>query len=291
MSFAPGDPAVIKLGIRASPEALEAFRETYGLNDPFWVRYLSYLYNAIQGDFGESYRTTLPVFQEIITRLPITLTVAFGALVLVLCIGVPVGVISAVKQYTWIDNLTLVLALVISSMPGFWLGTLLMLLFALRLSWVPAIFDQSFSSFILPWFTLAAAQMANMVRNTRSNMLEVIRADYIKLARAKGANELRVVVIHALRNALMPVVTILGMNFLELLGGTVIIEQLFAIPGLSSLALVSVRKMDTPMVMGIVLFVALLGGFINLIIDIAYVYIDPRLKVLYTKKKAKGAGK
>ena len=290
MDFAPGDPAQIQLGSRATEEALNAFREQYGLNDPFWIRYFRYLWNALHGDMGVSYRTGIPVVQEIIARVPITLKVAAGALALVLIIGIPIGIISAVKQYSVMDNLTLVFALVLSSMPNFWLGTMLILLFAMSLSWFPVTFSGNLRSYVLPWFSLASAQLASMVRNTRSNMLEVIRADYIKLARSKGVAELQIVVKHALRNALMPIVTILGMNFLELLGGTVVIEQLFAIPGLSSLALTSVRKIDIPVVMGIVIFVALLGGFINLFIDIIYVYIDPRLKVMYTKKKEKKGG-
>jgi peptide/nickel transport system permease protein len=285
MSFAPGDPAQIELGIRASPESLNAFREEHGLNDPFWIQYFRYIWSAIHGDFGTSYRTGLPVFQEILSRFPITLKVAFGALALVLLIGVPVGVLSAVKQYSVLDNSTLVLALMMSSMPGFWLGTLLIILFALYLGWLPATFTGGIKGYLLPWFTLAAAQLATLVRNTRSNMLEVIRSEYIMMARAKGAREFQVIVGHALRNALMPIVTILGLNFMELLGGTVIIEQVFAIPGLSSLALVSVRKLDIPMVMGIVLFIAAVMGFVNLFIDVVYVFINPRLKSMYMIRK------
>ena len=285
MSLTPGDPAKMVLGSRAGEESLEAFREEHGINKPFWVKYGSYIWNAVHGDLGVSYRTNLPVSQEIADRLPTTLKVALGAMVMVVIIGIPIGVISAVKQYSLLDNSALVFALFLSSMPGFWLGTLLILLFALQMGWLPATFSDSFKSFLLPWFTLAAAQMASLVRNTRSNMLEVVRADYIKMAQAKGAREPRIIIGHALRNALMPIVTIMGMNFMELLGGTVIIEQVFAIPGISSLALISVRRLDAPVVMGIVLIIAVIGGFLNLCIDIIYVFIDPRLKSLYIKRK------
>lgn len=285
MSFTPGDPAKMVLGPRAGTESLEAFREEYGLNDPFWVQYGSFLWNALHGDLGRSYRTGVPVTEEIRNRLPTTIKVALGAMAMVLILGIPIGVLSAVQQYSILDNTTLVSALLLSSMPGFWLGTLLILFFALQLGWLPVTFTESFKGYLLPWFTLAAAHMATLVRNTRSNMLEVIRADYIKMAQAKGAKDGKVIVGHALRNALMPIVTIMGMNFMELLGGTVIIEHVFAIPGLSSLALTSVRRVDAPVVMGIVLIVAIIGGFLNLFIDIIYVFIDPRLKSMYIRRK------
>ena len=285
MSFTPGDPAKMVLGPRAGIESLEAFRDEHGLNDPFWIRYINYIWNAVRGDLGVSYRTGVPVAEEIANRLPTTLKIALGSMVMVVILGIPVGVLSAVKQYSLLDNTTLVSALLLSSMPGFWLGTLLILLFALQMGWLPVTFSENFKSYLLPWFTLAAALMATLVRNTRSNMLEVVRADYIKMARAKGAREPRIIIAHSLRNALMPIVTIMGMIFMELLGGTVIIEHVFAIPGLSSLALVSVRRVDVPVVMGIVLIVAIIGGFINLFIDIIYVFIDPRLKSMYIRRK------
>jgi len=275
----------MELGSRASEESLEAFRVEHGLNDPFWVRYGSFLWNALRGDLGTSYRTSIPVSEEILNRLPTTITVALGSMVMVVILGIPIGILSAVKQYTMVDNTVLVGALLLSSMPGFWLGTLLILLFALSMGWLPVTFSQSFKGYLLPWFTLAAENMATLVRNTRSNMLEVVRADYIKMAKAKGAKQIRVILAHALRNALMPIVTIMGMNFMTLLGGTVIIEHVFAIPGLSSLALTSVRRLDAPVVMGIVLIIAILGGFINLIVDIGYVFIDPRLKSMYIRRR------
>ena len=287
VNISPGDPVDMLVGMRATEEAKEAKREELGLSKPFWNRYFNYMKNAVTGDLGISYRTKLPVTKEISGRIETTVLMALGAMVITVLIGIPVGVISAVKQYSLLDNVTLVMALFLSSMPGFWLGTILILLFALRWGLVPVTFNYTLRSFILPWVVLASQQMAGIVRNTRSNMLEVIRADYIKMARAKGAKEVRVVMQHALRNALLPIITLLGMNFVTLLGGSVIIEQVFTVPALGSLALISINQLDYPMVMGEVIFIALLAGIINLIVDIVYVYIDPRLKSLYVKPKKK----
>ncbi len=288
LELSPGDPAQIILGMKATPEALDNLREQMGLNDPFLVRYIRYIANAVRGDFGTSWRTNLSVVQEIVQRIPVTLRVALGAMVLMVLIGIPVGILSAVKQYSLTDNLTLGGALLFSSMPAFWFGTLLVLLFALKLSWLPATGSDSIKSYILPWITLAASNAATLVRMTRSSMLEVIRADYIKMARAKGASERQVILRHALRNALLPIITIVGMNFAGLMGGTVVIEQVFTLTGLGTLAINSVRALDVPMVMGEVIFIAALTSLINLLVDVLYVYIDPRLKSQYVKvKKAK----
>lgn len=288
LELSPGDPAQIILGMKATPEALDNLHEQMGLNDPFWLRYIRYIGNVLRGDFGTSWRTSLSVIDEIIQRIPVTLRVALGAMFLTVLIGIQVGIISAVKQYSLTDNLTLGGALLFSSMPAFWFGTLLVLLFALKLSWLPATGSDSIKSYILPWVTLAASNAATLVRMTRSSMLEVIRADYIKMARAKGASEKRVILRHALRNALLPIITIVGMNFAGLMGGTVVIEQVFTLAGLGTLAINSVRALDAPMVMGEVIFIAALTSLINLLVDVLYVYIDPRLKSQYVRmKKAK----
>jgi len=281
LDFSPGDPARIILGPKASEQSVEALREEMGLHRPFWIRYGDFLLNAATGDFGNSYRTKLPVFDEIMARFPTTLNLAFGSMIILILLAAPIGILSAVKQYSLLDNATLAGALVLSSMPGFWLGTVMILLFALKLGWLPATSGGSFKSYLMPWFAMAASHMAMLVRMTRSNMLEVIRADYIKMAQAKGAPEKVVILRHALRNALMPIITIIGMNFAALLGGTMIIETVFALPGLGTLAIISVSQKDVPVVMAVVLFIALLTGFINLLVDVLYVYIDPRLKSQY----------
>ncbi|SCY21751.1 ABC transporter permease [Alkaliphilus peptidifermentans] len=284
MSFTPGDPARLILGQGASFEEVANLREAMGLNDNILVRYFRYVKDAVfKFDLGNSYSTKLPVTIELFERFPSTLKLAFGSTLLMIFIGVPVGIISAVKQYSLIDRISLVTALLLTSMPAFWLGLMLILFFSLRLGWLPATGVDTIVHFILPCTTLAAAMMASLIRMTRSNMLEVIRQDYIRTARAKGAKEMTVIYKHALRNALLPVITIIGLNFGGLLGGTMIIESVFAMPGLGTLTINAIRMKDTPTVMASVLFVAIFAGIINLIVDILYVYVDPRIKSQYSK--------
>lgn len=290
LDLSPGDAAEIILGTKATPEALAALRKEMGLDQPFWQRYFSYILNAIQGNFGISWRTKLSVVDELMSRLPQTMTLAVGAMFLTVLIGLPVGIISAVKQYSLLDDLTQIGALILSSIPGFWLGTLLVLFFSLKLHWLPATGATSIKGYILPWITLAASSIASLVRMTRSSMLEVIGADYIKMARAKGCTEKQVILRHTLRNALLPIITVIGMDFAGLIGGTVIIENVFTISGLGSLAVTSLRQLDVPMVMGEVLFIAIAVGFTNLIVDVLYAYVDPRLKSQYTRKRVRKEG-
>lgn len=283
MNLTPGDPAQLMLGDNATEEQLEALREEMGLNDNFFVRYFNYMRNALKGDFGKSYRNNLPVFNELFSRFPNTLRLAFWGISISIIIGIPTGVISAVKQYTLIDNVSLITALFMTSIPSFWLGLMLVLFFSLKLSILPATGVDTWRHFILPSITVAATTLAMLIRMTRSTMLEVIRQDYIRTAKAKGASDRKVIFIHALRNALLPIVTVIGINFGFLLGGALIAETVFAIPGLGSLMIASVRMKDTPMVMACVLFVAIVIGVVNLVIDILYAYIDPRIKSQYVK--------
>lgn len=283
LEITPGDPAVIILGESAPQEKVDMLREEMGLNQPFLKRYADYVVSAFQGDFGNSYRTKLPAFEEVIARFPTTLKLTIGGILVVIILGIPLGIVAAVRQYSIFDNASMVGALVLNSMPGFWLGIMLTLLFSVKLGLLPATGIASTGSFILPCVTLAAGMMASIVRMTRSNMLEVVRQEYITTARAKGADERLIIFHHALRNALLPVVTIIGLNFSSLLGGTLIIETVFNIPGLGALMITAVRSKDIPLVMAGVLFVALLGGFINLFVDILYVFIDPRLKSQFVK--------
>lgn len=285
LEITPGDPVVTILGESASPEQVTALRQEMGLDQPFLLRYFRYLGDAVRGNFGYSYRTKLPVFTEIMDRFPTTLTLTVGGLLIMVIVGLPLGIMSAVKQYSTMDNLSMIFALVLNSMPGFWLGIILMLIFALNLGWLPSTGVGSLRHFILPCITLATGLMASLIRMTRSNMLEVIRQDYIRMAEAKGASEKRVIANHAMRNALLPVITIIGLDFSSLLGGTVLIEQVFALPGLGTLVINAVRGKDVPLVMASILFVALLGGFINLLVDVLYVYVDPRLKSQFTTEQ------
>lgn len=283
MSFTPGDPAVLALGTSASEEALDDWRDERDLNDPFFVRYFKFITNIFKGDLGKSYRTNRPVADEIADRIPQTLILATGATFLMVMIGIPIGILSAVKQYTIVDTVSMLGALLLTSMPAFWLGLILMLLFALQLNWLPATGTDTWVNFILPCITLSAAVMASLLRMTRSNMLEVIRQDYIRTARAKGATERRIIFKHALRNALMPVITIVGLNYAGMFGGALITETVFAIPGLGSLLVASVRMKDTPVVMVCVMLIAIIIGMMNLLVDVLYVFIDPRLKTQMVK--------
>lgn len=281
MSLTPGDPARMVLGENASEEVLEKFREEKGLNDPMVLQYVKYVFRVMTGDFGVSYRTELPVVNEIMSRFPNSLTLTFWGLLLSVLLGVPLGTLSAVKQYTVIDSFSLAFALLLTSIPAFWTGLMLMLLFALQLRLLPATGVDSWRNFVLPAITLGASATANLTRMTRSTMLEVIRQDYIRTAFSKGARETRVIFRHALRNAILPIVTVVGMNFGVLLGGTVVIENVFAIPGLGSLLITSVRMKDIPMVTASVIFAAVFIGVANLITDILYAFIDPRVKIQY----------
>jgi len=289
MNLTPGDPAIMILGEGATPEQYSALREEMGLNDPFFVRYFRYVTDALQGDFGRSYRTNIPVFQEIATRMPYTLNLAITSTLIAIIIGIPIGVLSAVKQYTITDNVALGTSLLLTSMPAFWFAMMLILLFSLKLRVLPSLGADSWRHFILPAIATSANTLASLIRMTRSTMLEVIRQDYIRTARAKGAKESRVIFGHALRNALLPVVTIIGVNFGIALGGTIVVEQVFALPGLGQLMINAIRSKDTPMVIAAVLFAAIIASVINLIVDIVYAYIDPRLKSKYVTVKVRKA--
>ena len=289
MSLTPGDPAMLILGEGAPPEALEAVREELGLNDPLPLRYATYIIDALRGDLGESYRTGIPVINEILVRLPYTVALATISIVIAVVIGLPIGVITAVKQYSVVDTTMLGISLLLTSMPGFFLAMMLMLIFSLNLGWFPTVFEDNLASYILPSIASASSTTAALLRMTRSTMLEVIRQDYIRTAHAKGASPRRVIYHHALRNSLLPVVTVIGVNFGVALGGSIVIEQVFSIPGLGQLMINSIRTKDTPMVMAAVIFAAIIASIVNLLVDIVYCYIDPRLtaQLTGTKKRKK----
>lgn len=287
MDFTPGDPAIMILGEGAKPEEYAALREEMGLNDNLLVRYARYIGNAIQGNFGESYRTKIPVFEEIRVRLPYTLNLAVVSTIIAVLIGIPIGVLSAVKQYSAADNVALGISLLLTSMPSFWFAMMCVLLFSLKLRWLPSLGVDSWKHFILPAIATSSSTLASTLRMTRSTMLEVIRQDYIRTARAKGAAERAIVFGHALRNALLPVITIVGVNFGHALGGAIVIEQVFAIPGLGQLMINAVRSKDIPMVTASILFASIIASLVNLLVDIVYTYVDPRLKSMYASPKAK----
>ena len=284
MSFTPGDAAMMMLGEEATPEALAELREEMGLNDPFLIQYFNYLKDALRGDFGISYRTKEPVFSETFARFPTTLKIVGLGILLSVIISIPIGVMAAVKQYSIFDNITLFFSLITNCLPNFWIGMLLMLVFSLFLGWLPATGIDSWKHYLMPLAALSLSSISSYVRLTRSTMLETIRQDYIRTARAKGASEKTVIFKHALRNSLLPIITVAGTNFGYLIGGTIMIEAVFAIPGMGSLLINSVRGKDTPMVMANVLFVAVMAGVINLIVDVIYTFVDPRVKSRFAGK-------
>ena len=234
--------------------------------------------NAVQGDFGISYRTRNPVFDDVFSRFPHTLRITLISIFISTSLGIIVGVVAAVKQYSLLDNITQGVTLILGSVPDFWLGLMLLILFSVKLKLLPLSGVQSWTGYLLPAFTAAMPGMTNLIRMARSTMLDVLRADYVQTAQAKGVPKRTVIMKHALKNALLPVVTVAGVNMSWLLGGTIVIEQVFNIPGIGSLMIQSIRMKDTPVVMATVMFIALLSCLINLGTDLIYAAIDPRVK-------------
>lgn len=284
MYIAPGDPATMVGGPTATESDLESIRENLGLNDPFLVQYGRYIKNAVQGDFGYSYQSKQSVSEAIAIRLPNTFKLAIASMIVAIIIGVVAGLISALRQNSWLDMTSTTLALAGISIPNFWLGALLILVFAVNLQWLPVgglsapfYTAEGFKQMILPAITLGTSAAAMIARMTRSSVLEVAKADYVRTARAKGVKEKSVIWVHTLKNAMIPVVTVIGVNFGGLLGGTIITEKVFAINGVGRLMVDAIAQRDFPMVQASVLLVATLFVVVNLIVDIVYTFIDPRI--------------
>ena len=288
LSLTPGDPGTIILGITAKPEDIASLNEQFGYNKPFLIRFFSYIKDIVlHFNLGVSYQTREPVINDIMARFPNTLKLTIFSMSLSAIIGISFGIISAVKQYSALDHICVVTALVFACIPGFWLGLMLMMLFSLKLGWLPSYGAESLKNFILPTLTVSMTSEAGLLRLTRSAMLETIRQEYIRTAKAKGASRKRIIIKHALRNALMPVVTTLGTSFGASLGGAIIAETVFAMPGMGTLITTAIRQKDIPMVMGSTLFLAVLFSLIILLVDILYAVIDPRIMDKY-KKGGKG---
>ena len=286
LSFTPGDPVEMRLGDNYSEEAYQAMKEEMGLNDPFLLRYVKYIGNAVRGDFGNSYRTSQPVLNELAARLPNTILLSAAAMLFAVLLGIPLGVISATHQYSAVDNISMIGALFGVSMPNFWLGLMLIVIFAAGLRWFPSSGFEDWASIVLPAVTLSVNSLAMLTRMTRSSMLETIRQDYIRTARAKGLKEGVIVIKHALRNAMIPIVTTVGLQFGFSLGGAVLVETVFAWPGIGRLLVECIKLKDTPVVVACVLVLATMFTVINLCIDILYAFLDPRIRAQY--KTAKG---
>ncbi len=282
----PGDPILVMAGEERDPEVIEFLREKYRMNDPVPVQYIAWAGNALRGDLGVSLRTQQPVLELIGEKLPVTIQLAVMALVIAMAIGIPAGVISAYKKGTWIDWIANIVALSGLSVPNFWLGIMLILLVSVKLGWLPASGYrpltedpvQSVKVMVMPAFVLGTALAATLMRHTRSAMLGVLRSDYVRTARAKGLREKTVLIKHALRNALVPVVTVTSLLFGELLAGAVLTEQIFTIPGFGKLVVDAVFNRDYAVVQGIVLCTGIAFIFMNIFADAAYRVLNPRMR-------------
>ena len=282
MDVAEGDPVYSVAGADATEEQLAALREEMGLNGTLLERYFRYIGNLLHGDLGISYVSKQDVMKVYMQRLPNTLKLASMTMLFATLISLPLGIIAAVNQNSWIDTISMVLALIGLSMPNFWLGLLLILLFSLKLGWFPSGGNEGFKSIILPAFTVGAGLAALLTRTTRSSMLDVIRQDYLRTARAKGVPERSVIRKHALRNALIPIITIFGVQFSNVLGGSVLAETVFAWPGVGRLVVDAIDQRDIPTVTGALIMTTMLVTVVNLLIDIVYAFVDPRIKAKYT---------
>lgn len=274
----PGDPAQMIAGHEASEQDVQAIRERLGLDQPLYVQYGTYVGNLLKGDLGTSLRSSRPVMEEIMTRFPTTIMLTVMAVVIMVVIGLFAGIVSATKPNSTVDNTTMMISLFGISMPVFWLGIMLILIFSYYLHWLPSGGNDSFKYFILPALALGLSSSAILARLTRSSMLEVINQDFVRTARAKGVKEKFVIYKHALKNALIPVVTIVGLEFGHLLGGAVLTETVFSMNGLGRFIIQSIQFRDYPAIQGSVLFVAAIFVVVNLIVDLSYGLIDPRVK-------------
>jgi peptide/nickel transport system permease protein len=279
MRILPGDPAKLMLyETGASAEDIDRLREELGLNDPIYVQYWNYLSGIVRGDFGQSFYTKQRVTTMLAAQLPSTVELTLASMAISSVVGVTLGVISAVRQHSWIDSASMVLALAGVSLPSFWLGLMLIFLFSLRLQLVPAVGTGGFEHLVLPAVTLGVGGAAIIARLVRSGMLEVLRQEYVVTARAKGLSAYGVTIRHALRNALIPTVTILGIQFGYLLGGTVVAETVFSRQGIGRVAVTAITGKDFNVIQGWTLLVAAIYILVNLLVDISYAWLDPRVR-------------
>ena len=285
MSLTGGDPAMIVAGEGATAEEIEAVREELGLNDPFMVRYFNYVKGMVTGDMGKSYVTNKDVFKTFMEKLPNTLMLGGAAVLIAIVIALPLGIYTAIHQNTWKDTAGMVFALFGTSMPNFWLGLMLIIIFSLRLGWLPSGGKGSFDTLILPALTVGLGLAALITRTTRSSMLDVIRQDYMTTARAKGCSEKRVIFTHGLKNALIPIITAIGLQMSMVITGSVLAETVFSWPGIGRLVYDSIAKRDTPMVTGSIILCSVFMCLINLFVDLVYAFFDPRIKAQYSKKR------
>ena len=287
MYVAPGDAARIMLGNDASEKAVEALREQMGLNDPFLVQYAHFVMNLLKGDLGVSYRNAQPVASLIFGRLSNTIFLAVSGILFSIVIGIPVGIISAVRQYSLLDNITMFITLTLTAVPTFWLALILVIVFSVNFRIFPPSgmghnFHDFVVSMVLPTLTLGFGYAALIARTTRASVLDVVRQDYINTARAKGVDESTVIWSHMMKNALIPIVTVIGLNFGVLLGGSVLTESIFSWSGVGRFVVESISYKDTPAILGSIVVLAVLFTLVNLLVDLLYAFLDPRIKSQYT---------
>ncbi|MDD7142987.1 MAG: ABC transporter permease [bacterium] len=281
LDLTPGTPGRVILGVTATEEQVKNLDEALGYNRPLLVRYFDYVIHAVQGDFGVSYVNQLPVFDILMPKFPTTLKLAILSVVLSALIGIPLGIISALKPNSVLDSILTTLSLFFASVPSFWLGLMFMLIFSLMLGLLPSSGIGTWKHYIMPVITLVLPSAAYLARLTRSTMIDAINQDYIRTAKSKGARTPRVMFLHALRNAMMPVVTQLGMSFASLLGGALITEMVFGLPGFGSTIVTAIKTKNIPVVMGGIIFLSVTFILIMLVVDLIYAVIDPRVKDMY----------
>lgn len=287
MSLVPGDPVQIMLGDNATAEQIAEVKANLGPDKPFLVRLGNYLWDIVHFDFGNSYTQGTAVGKELMSRFPKTLTLAFFSIIFTVVVGIPIGIQCAINANKASDKIWMFITMLGNSMPGFWLALLLVILFSVKLNWLPSNGDSSLKYFILPVIANSIGSLADIARQTRSSMLEVIRSDYVVTARSKGLSENDVTWKHALPNALIPIITLCGSRFGFMLGGTVIIESVFSIAGIGTYLVNGINSRDYPIVQGSIIYIAFIFAFIMLITDLIYAYVDPRIKAQYVKASAK----
>lgn len=282
--LSPSDPAVVILGTNYTPEGAAVIREQLGLDRPFLIQFLSYIWDLVRGDFGNSYISGEPVITQLAARFPNTLILVLVSMTLCTVISLPIGIQTAVKPNSFLSNITAAFSMIGIALPTFWLGLMLILLFSVKLNGLlPAIGSVSPTGLIMPSITLAASFMAGTMRTTRSSMLDCLNQDYIRTAKAKGVAHGDVINKHALKNALLPVITVVGMNVGSQMGGSVLTETVFSYPGLGVMLMNGIKQTDTPTILGCLVVMALCIGICNLLVDVLFAFIDPRIKSQYSK--------
>lgn len=281
MHLAPGNVAQMLLGDNATAEQVEKLQHEMGLDQPILIQYLNYMKELLHGNLGTSYTSGESVNAKIMACFPYTLKLTLVAAVFSIILALPLGILAAVKQNTWVDNLSMILSLIGVSMPIFWLAVMLILLFSLKLGWFPVYGASQWNSIILPAISLGLMNMASIARTTRSAMVETIRQDYIRTAYAKGLPDGTVIMRHAFRNGMLPTITVIGLEIGQMLGGSVLTETVFAWPGVGRLMIQSINGRDTPTVMGCIILMTLCFSLVNLFVDLLYGVFDPRVRTMY----------